>query len=257
MVLNETLSERAYAQLHKKLVNGDFKAGSVVSEELLARQLGMSRTPIREAIRRLRMEGFVEQVPRRGTVVRSIDRQDVEEQYEVRIALESHAAARAARQITEGDLQVLERLCNETHAITEKLRKSGKRALDARELQRLLAMDMAFHMVLIRASGNHRIMKIIGESRVLTRMFEGYGEVYHDLNVVSRADKFHRKILNAVKAKDSELTRCLMVEHLSIGKCDAVAVWDAHQQKSATRPRIAMPHDLLDELGDIEVSWNQ
>ena len=98
--------ERAYQYLHARIASGALAGGALVSELSLAREMGLSRTPVREAIRQLIMEGLVEQVPRHGTIVRIPERREVAELYEVREALESYAVAQAARRILPADLAV-------------------------------------------------------------------------------------------------------------------------------------------------------
>src|SRR5262245_15044729 len=91
-----TLVQRAYEHIQEAILSGHLPAGSVVSEAVLAKSLGISRTPVGEAIRQLAREGLVQQVPRYGTIVKPIDRRELIELYEMRAALESYAAARAA-----------------------------------------------------------------------------------------------------------------------------------------------------------------
>ena len=82
-----TLSRRAYDHLQQKLISGELRAGSMVSEQSLASEIGMSRTPVREAIRTLEQEGVLEQLPRFGTRVRTLERRDLVELYDLREAM--------------------------------------------------------------------------------------------------------------------------------------------------------------------------
>src|SRR6201995_3075492 len=88
MIASNPLREQAYKHIHGKLLAGELPAGHVLSEHSLAREIGISRTPVREAIQRLEQEGVLEQIPRYGTVVRRPERRDLEELYQLREALE-------------------------------------------------------------------------------------------------------------------------------------------------------------------------
>ena len=96
MASDTPLTHRAYQHIQSEILAGKLSAGTQISETRIAEQLGISRTPVGEAIRTLAAEGWVEQQPRRGTVVRSFSRREIIELYELREALETFAARKAA-----------------------------------------------------------------------------------------------------------------------------------------------------------------
>jgi len=249
-----SLSQRAYEHIQKQILDGELPAGSQLSEQSLAESIGVSRTPVREAIRRLVAEGLLEQLPRYGTIVRTPGRREIVELYEVREALESWAAAEAARRLGADDLDLLEKLCNQMRDIEGELRASGA-TLDAAGLRRFLAADMAFHTVLIRASGNRRILKIVGENRVLTRIFRTHRQG-HDAEVVHRAHAFHRGILEALRAGDAEAASRRMAEHVRTSKQQALDAFDRREAEGASAQAIPLdlPDDLLAELNQMDLS---
>src|SRR5262245_5901602 len=104
-----TFSQLAYDHIRSKLVQGALETGDL-SEPILARELGISRTPIREAIRQLESEGLLEQRAKQGTYIRRPDRHELEEIYQVRILLEPYAAGEAAQRCTAADLRDLQGL---------------------------------------------------------------------------------------------------------------------------------------------------
>ena len=252
---NGTLRQQAYRQLQHRILSGRVPSGSLVSELSLAKELGMSRSPVREAIQQLQIEGLVEQVPRRGTIVRSPQRRDIVELYELREAVESYAACRAAERIGATDLAMLDTLCREIEGIANELRQAGAESLDAPMMQRFLTADMGFHTVLIRASGNRRIMKIIGDSHVMTRIFVTriFGTP-HDLKKVNAAHRYHGRILQVVKQSDGEAARQLMIEHVRGSLQDTLQQYDRLQtQHDISRPiPLHLPKDVLAELNRIE-----
>jgi len=245
-----SLRERAYHHLLHKLTSGELAAGSLLSEPSLARELHMSRTPIREAIRQLATEGIVESVPRYGTVVRVPNRQELAELFDIREALESYAVAQAAEATADGDLALLRRLCDEMRAVEQELRTSGRPALDASQLRRFLAADITFHLVLLRAAGNQRMAKIVADGRLFLRIFSTQRQV-HDLRVLTSAHGFHRRILQAIEQHDPEHARRRMIEHIRLSKKQALASFDRRQDADATLEPIphGLPDDLLDALG--------
>src|SRR6187431_3293853 len=118
-----SLAQKAYEHLQESVLSGRLRSGTVISEAGLAKELGISRTPVGEAIRQLVREGLVEQVPRYGTIVRSIDRQELIDLYEMREALESFAAAKAATRITGPALERLQQFCDVMERIERELRE--------------------------------------------------------------------------------------------------------------------------------------
>src|SRR3954465_7670210 len=155
-----SLAQKAYEHLQEGVLSGRLRSGAVISEAGLAKELGISRTPVGEAIRQLVREGLVEQVPRYGTIVRSIDRRELTDLYEMREALESYAAAKAAEHISGPILERLQQFCDVMAAIGRELREAGASELDEPSLRRFLAADMAFHMLIIEASGNRRMIEV-------------------------------------------------------------------------------------------------
>ena len=118
--LREVVSET----LRQAIQDGVLKPGERLMEIPLAEELGVSRTPIREAIRKLELEGFVVMVPRRGTYVANISLKDITQVFEIRSALEELAAGLAAERITEEEIETLERMLVEIYGIR---RSSGRR----------------------------------------------------------------------------------------------------------------------------------
>ncbi len=196
------LRRKAYNHIHAKILSGDLPNGHQVSELSLAREIGISRTPVREAVQQLQREGLVEQLPRLGTIVRTPERRDIVELYELREALEPFAVGLAARRAPRSEFPTLEKLCAEMDGIGEELRESGMTSLDPNRLERFLTADMAFHVMLLRASGNHRMMRIVADSRVLLRIFSARRQE-HNLAVLRETYQFHSRVLDAIKIGDA------------------------------------------------------
>jgi DNA-binding GntR family transcriptional regulator len=246
----DSLREQAYRYIHGKIASGVLSGGSQVSEQSLANEMGISRTPVREAIRQLIMEGLVEQVPRFGTLVRIPDRRDLAELFEVREALESYAAAEAARRITPEDLELITRLYRQMRTVTRQAQTTDRPVLEGTRLQQFLAADMGFHLLLIRATGNRRMMKITAEMGVLVRIF-GHRRQVHTAEIARQACRYHRKILDALRKRDADAARDWVVRHLHASRRQTLASLDHLQASEGTSP-LALPEDLLEELKRME-----
>ncbi|TWT34862.1 GntR family transcriptional regulator [Blastopirellula retiformator] len=244
---------QAYLYIQQRILSGDLSAGSQVSELALAKELGMSRMPVREAIRQLEVEGLVRQVPRFGTIVHSLDRAEMAELYEVREALESHTAESVAGRLTDEDLQMLSLLCKRLLQVGRQLQESTQKTFDPKLLQSFLAADMGFHMVILRAGGNRRMMKIVADLRVLSRIFATQREP-HDLKIVVNVYRFHRRILRQLKNGNTQKARYWMQEHIRASRRLALESFDRRQalgEAKAAMP-LALPQDLLEELNQLE-----
>lgn len=209
----ETSAQKAYEHIRDRIIAGDFPPGAVVSETALAKELGLSRTPVGEALRELAGVGLVEQVPRYGTIVRRISRQELIELYEVREGLEPYAVALAVQRIRPGDLQRLERLCARLEGFLGELPAAEHAELEGQALREFLAADMAFHTLLIHAAGNRRIAKLVRDSHVMTALF-GARRLMHDRSIVAEVCRHHADILAAVRRGDVAAARALSAEHI-------------------------------------------
>jgi DNA-binding GntR family transcriptional regulator len=241
----QPLRERAYEYIHGKIASGYFHSGSVLSEHSLAREIGISRTPVREAIGRLKAEGLVEQVPRFGTVVRTPLRHEIVEIFQLREALESYAAASAVERLSQSDIVLLEKLCGTLGQILGDFDFSGERTLGEEMLRTFRAADMGFHAILARAGGNPRMIKIIKETRVLTRIF-GAEHKIHNRTILAEAYKFHVEILEAIKSYDAEGARKSMLNHIRVSLRETLDAYD-QMQKETHSPEVedlGLPADV-------------
>lgn len=250
--MTDSLSEKAYHHIQRKLLSGEWAAGDVLSELSVAQEMGISRTPVREAFRHLEQEGVLEQVPRFGTRVKALDRRDLVELYELREALEPYAVAQAAGKLVPEDRDRLRALCAEFKTIAGELRQKGKTRPDAAMMKRLMSADMAYHQLLIRAAGNRRMMKIVADSRVLARIFTTSRQE-HDLKVIEQTYRYHVEILQAVETGKGEEARRLMSEHIRASMVEALEHYDTRNAAIGTQDlSLGLPDELLTEFHRIE-----
>ena len=201
---DRSLRGRVFQKIREDILSGVYKDHEELKEVSIGEELGVSRTPVREALRQLELEGLVTIIPNKGAYVTGITKKDVHDIYLIRSQLEGMCARWATRNITDEQIEELEEivLLSEFH-----LRKYG----DGQAMQ-VSELDGKFHKVLYKAS-NSRIME-----HVLTD-FHKYVQAARTLSVgaKSRAEKSideHKEILEAIKAKDEDRAEMLANQHI-------------------------------------------
>ncbi len=190
------LSESVYEMIKQRLLSQELEPGTKLREEDLADQLGVSRTPVREAINKLEREGLVETIPRYGTFVANISSQDVEEIYQMREALECLAMRLAVPRFSKDKLLELARI-----------HKECKASLEKGDFDPFIKVDTVFHDLLVKLSKNKRLIRLMSNLNNQIRL----GRL-ESFSVPDRAKKSlaeHERIIeamlegNAGKAEDS------------------------------------------------------
>ena len=223
-------------------------AGSAVSEVSLAREIGASRTPVREAIGQLVAAGLLERMPGGGTVVTKPQRNDIIELYDLREALEVHAVGKAARQgVSPADLGLLHRLCDQIRILAEDLKRSSRERLTDFQMQQFVAADMGFHTLLVAAAGNKRLVKIVAESRLLVRIFS-YRRESHDARLLTEIHRFHSEILDAVEKGDAARAMERSSEHIRVSLRERLETNDRWERQHELNRITALPALVLEEL---------
>jgi DNA-binding GntR family transcriptional regulator len=224
-----TLRQHAYRRIRDKFLTGELAAGMTLSENQLAKELGMSRTPIREAIRQMEMEGLLDYAPRFGAVVRTPDARELGEMYAVREALETFAAEAAAEVIGSEALARLDELWNAMQQVNREFEQTGESFLEGDLLQRLLELDLEFHQVIVDAAGNRYLSKIVEDTRLLVRVFTSTFWRY-DREELAKANAFHRRLLDALIAQDAGAARIATVEAMHVAKRNALQAWEQQEK---------------------------
>ncbi|HUW64970.1 MAG TPA: GntR family transcriptional regulator [Spirochaetia bacterium] len=195
------LREIVFESLREAIIGGRLKPGERLMEAQLAEELGVSRTPVREAIRKLELEGFVAMLPRKGAYVSGISLKDIVDVFEIRAALEALAAGLAAERITEEELDQMERY----------LLKASE-ASDEDNLSAFVAVDTGFHELIYKASRNQRLFQIV---TLLQEQVQRFRTV--SLSQPGRfkdAIEEHRQIIEAISERNVELAQSLAKEHI-------------------------------------------
>ncbi len=242
----EALSDIAYRLITKKLMAAELLAGQKISEQSIASECGISRTPVREAVRRLTEEGVLYQVPSSGTYVARLDRRQLIDAYEVRIAIECYAVDHAIKNLTREARQDLRRLCDEMHAVIVKLRSKEQQVLDGPPLVAFLTADLSFHLLLLKASGNRLAIKIVTNAYQRNQFF-GHHSHRRDLHHLAWVWMHHAKIERAVRRGDAEGARRWINAHISRSLSDALAAFDLAAAHAAQTGRDPV-EEALDQL---------
>ena len=235
--MTPSMKENAYHAIRERLLTGPLPSGGRLSELALSRELGISRTPVREAISQLASEGLVEQRRNAGAFVRRPTRMDLEEIYELREWLETSAVAAAAGRITREQLAELQRICDESRAIVHELKDSGSRYADKSTLERRVMADSMFHLTLMRACGNRRVMKIIGTNHVISQIW-GFIPDQDDVPMLAWMYREHARILKHVRRGEAHRARECMAKHIRGGRDAVLAAFDWHQRQLAMGSKV-------------------
>jgi len=243
-----SLFQQAYARIQGEVLRGSLPPGGRVSEISLAKQLGLGRAPVREALRQLHCDGVMQQIPRFGTVVRVPRRRDIIDLYELREALETYAVGKAVERISPEQIERLEQLLREMGDAARALKESGEPYLKPEAVQAHLAADMAFHSLLVSASGNLHIADTIRKKRVLGRILATY-VLRFDLPMLARTYRFHHRVRRAVKRGDAEAAREATAEHIRAGMRGMLEHFDRHHEEFGLESD-AFPPQVRDALYD-------
>lgn len=189
--MNEYLPLRdvVFNTLRQAILKGELRPGERLMEIQLAQRLGVSRTPVREAIRKLELEGLVLMVPRKGAEVAEITVKDLEDVLEVRAALEELAAKIACDHITDEQLQEL-----------KKAAADFKKVLDTDDLTSCVQADMKFHEIIYNATDNARLLQILNNLR--EQMYRYRMEYLKDKSMHKTLVEEHDAIRRALKKRD-------------------------------------------------------
>lgn len=194
------LRDVVFQTLRQAILKGELQPGERLMEMKLAEILGVSRTPIREAIRKLELEGLVVMVPRKGAAVANITEKDTKDVLEVRRTLEMFAVEVACDRITKEQMEKLE------DAAKEFERSKGA------DLIRIAETDMKFHEIIYEATWNDRLVQMLNNLR--ENMYRYRIEYLKDPHYYDSLVGEHREILDAIECGDKERARIVMRNHI-------------------------------------------
>lgn len=203
MNVNEYLPLRdvVFNTLREAILRGDLEPGERLMEIALANRLGVSRTPIREAIRKLELEGLVVMIPRRGAQVASITKKDLQDVLEVRSSLEVLATQLACARIDEEQLKALRVALN-----------GFEKALGSSDVSVIARADVAFHDVIFEATCNARLVQILNNLR--EQMYRYRLEYLKDFSSHRRLLDEHKRLVEAIAGHDEQTAVEIIKAHI-------------------------------------------
>lgn len=216
----ETVSAAVYRRLRDAILAGRIRVGVKINELELASAWKISRTPIRDALRRLEAEGLVQALPGRGMIVPTLSRAEVQESYEVREVLEGLAARRAAQLATATFLGRLNALI-----------KGYGAAVKQADMEQLLAVDDEFHAAIIQMAQSRKLEQAINSVRVQLHRFHA-----RSFYLKGRAAKSFRekaRLVAAIRSRDPVKAEASMREHLASLRAD---ITESLEELEAVRP---------------------
>lgn len=200
---NRTLREQVADHLREEILSNRLAPGEELGEVALARSLGISRGPLREALRQLASEGLVTIVPRRGAVVKRLTRQEFIDAYQVREALESLAIKLAVPRLSYADKAELHTMCEQM-----------ERAAAAGDTDGFFEINRKFHARLVHASGNSKLVEVHGQ--LVAQMGPLMKKSVELRGGTEQSAAEHRAILEAVDAGDPIRAARLLEEHIEV-----------------------------------------
>ena len=214
----KSLGQYVYENLRQAIVRGELDPGSRVVESRVAEALGISRTPVREAIHKLEREGLLSQNPTSGFSVKGLSRADIEETFGIRSVLESYAARLAAIKHRQEELEPLEEKINEY-----------QQCLDRKDMEALPRINTEFHDLLYALSRSPRLIKMINDLKDQIFRFRQVILKMEEMAKISNND--HRLMLQSIRERDADVVEKLVREHILRGQDVVLDEFDMQNMK--------------------------
>jgi DNA-binding GntR family transcriptional regulator len=201
----KSLGQDVFDYLKKAIIDQTIEPGSRLVESRISEMLGISRTPLREALHKLEREDWIEKIPSGGFRVVTLTRKDIEETFGIRSALESYAARLATENWQDGDLAPLEKKLSEFKA-----------CLSRGAVARLEAVNTEFHDILYALSDSPKLVRMIDQLRAQISRFRQM--ILRQENLALQSNQDHILMLEAMKKRDAFAVESLVREHILKGK---------------------------------------
>ena len=185
------LRDVVFNTLRQAILTGELKPGERLMEIHLASRLGVSRTPIREAIRKLELEGLVTMIPRRGAEVAQITEKSMNDVPEVRRAMDALCVELACERISEEELEELKKAC-----------EGFEQAVKTKDVKKIAQADVALHDIIVQATGNQRLIQLV--NNLSEQMYRYRFEYIKDFSQHEKLVEEHRIIYESIVRKDKE-----------------------------------------------------
>ncbi|MCC6681282.1 MAG: GntR family transcriptional regulator [Phycisphaeraceae bacterium] len=245
------LKNRAYRFLVQELIAGNLPAGSRVSEIRIAQKASISRTPIREAFRKLESMGLLEQIPNRGVFVKSLSTEEYEDMLDLRELLEGFAARKAAARITPSEIARLETCCHVHLELAFEARKTRSDKLDLHQILQSLEADATFHKTILDSSDCTQLISIMDNLSIASLVLARLIPEDLDQNPAERYERVYREhsqIVDALRRADSNEACRLAMEHIHRKKQYVLARY--HREKQSVGAPAPDHQELFQHLSN-------
>ena len=200
-----SLTSRIFNILREDILNSRYAEGEKLVEAKLAEDLGVSRTPVREALKQLELDGLVENIPNRGVVVLGISKQDIEDIFEIRTAIEGISAKWAVDRITNEELASLKEVYELMEFYTFK-----------KDVEKFAELNTRFHEIIYKATKSRYLEQVLKDfqyymKKTRRKSLQVEGRIYHSLSE-------HKEILDAFLARDKEWAERALSNHVKNSK---------------------------------------
>ena len=201
-LLTRSASSAATELIRQAIIDGRLPPGRRLKEEELARNLGISRTPVREALLMLHAEGLVDAAPNRGAAVRSHSAEDLDDLYQLRAVLEGYATRRAATRLPDDAIRALRESCGRFDYLLE----------TKAEMNELVKENLFFHQTILESAGSARLGAMVRQVIELPLVYRSY--VWYSPEQQRISGHYHSQITRALEARDAERAELVMKEHV-------------------------------------------
>jgi DNA-binding GntR family transcriptional regulator len=216
------LKQRAYLYLRRQLLDGELRAGTAISPYAVAREMGISHTPVREALGRLESEGLIQHVPRLGPQVRQLGQADLDELFDLRRVLECGAVELASERASPGQLNEMKDLCRQYGEKAREARDQGLQHYGGPLIEAMDQIDLQLHTSIVAAAGSRRLVKLLSDLSLLRRVFQhGHERDVSGITVLERVERIHHdhsRVVEALCNRDAATAREAMARHIEHGR---------------------------------------
>jgi len=205
LIDHTALSDKVYEALKKKILERELKPGDKVQVDEVAHQLGVSRTPVKDALNRLALEGLIDKVARRGTFVSTMSAQDVDELFDLRLLMESYAAEKVLEKDKANSFLADIRQCM---ANIDRIAQDDDPDYDA-----YLAWNRDLHLSLIKLADNNRLLQMYESLNIPIQVARVH--YLHSVESVTQTQQEHQAIYQAFESRDVEQVKQAIATHIN------------------------------------------
>lgn len=208
---NKSLTSIIFDRIREDILNDQYVTGSKIIEAKLADELGVSRTPVREALKQLELDGLVENIPNRGVVVKGISKQDIADIYTIRQAIEGIATTWCIERITVEELQELKEIFDLMEFYTFK-----------KDVEKIAELNTRFHEVIYHSTKSRYLEHVLKDFQIFIKSTRN--KSLRSVGRLEEALEEHRQIIDAIMAKDVEGAKSSIAYHVEKSKRNASLV---------------------------------